>query len=284
MKSQGFSLLEITVVVSLMVIIAGTLMPVTAEVIQSSRDASTRDRLTTVAMAVEAFAADTRAAPFMLGHLVSPEGEGCNYGDASWRGPYVVEAEGFKVDAWGSWLSYERRNVFVHEDAQRLPGTGEGCYAMAVTGRLTSSGADRNFGSSDDLVSEARVSGVIREVAVTDTRERLKTLRAAISVYAADFYSPGASGWGSLVDTEGEWWNLNDGRLLVDDANGNQVPVVLASLRIARLLPDATSGEVPESWPFNGSDRFLFDGFGSAFQVRGRGAQVMVRSRFLNDW
>ena len=284
MRSQGFTLIETAVVVSIMVIIAGVLMPVTADVIQSSRDASTRDRLTTVAMAVEAFAADTRAAPFMLGHLVSPQGEGCDYEGAGWRGPYVAEAEGFKRDAWGRWLGYERRDVFVHDEAQRLPGVREGCFAMAVTGRLTSSGADGAAGTSDDLTTEARVAGVIREEALADTRERLETLRAAITDYATEYYSPGASGWGTLVDTDGEWWNLNDDRLMVDGPDGDQVSVALASPRIARLLPAADSSEVPDSWPFNGSDRFLFDGFGSAFQVRGRGAEVMVRCRFLHDW
>ena len=270
--AAGFTLVETVVVVMIMVAITATLLPVITSVIQDSRIQSTLRRLQVLADALEAFAADTRAAPGQLGHLLSPQGESCDYRDANWRGPYIAEASGFATDAWGRRVGYQRRDVGIHDTAETLPGSEAPCFAMAVTAQLISGGVDGRLETTDDLVEEARISSVIRSVALGDSDYRLRRLRQAIAVYAAEFYGPGSSGWSSLADTSGEWVDINS------------LPEILEGLRRARLLPAANAPEsTTGGWPFNGSDRFVFDGFGKPFQVRGRAAQLLVRSRYRPD-
>jgi general secretion pathway protein G len=150
MKRNGFTLIEIIVVMAIMSILAGVLTPIVYRVWDDQKIEVTKTRMAALKIAIAGdpklyqqgirshygFIGDIGALPESLDDLVTDSGRW-----AGWNGPYLngFDAVDFKVDAWGHDL------VYVEQIPPLLVGGEE------IVATLRSAGPDGKFGSSDDI-------------------------------------------------------------------------------------------------------------------------------------
>lgn len=157
MSRNGFTLIEIIVVMAIMSILVGVLTPLVYRTWDDSKIATTSERMAALKMAIAGdpklyqqgirshygFVGDIGALPDNLDDLVA---DSTSWAD--WNGPYLngFNADDFKLDAWGHDLAYAVQSP-------PLLVSGE-----EVVATLRSAGPDGNFGSSDDIDENSDLS------------------------------------------------------------------------------------------------------------------------------
>ena len=140
MGKKGFTLLEVLTVISVMVILAGIVLPSLRTARKRAFQAKAQTQIVSLMLALKNYKSDLGDYPAVLNaaHLM--------LGDASfpptWRGPYMelklgqdMNAAGDILDAWGSPFHYVK-------------------HSSLTNGRyfdLVSLGPDRNLGTADDI-------------------------------------------------------------------------------------------------------------------------------------
>jgi general secretion pathway protein G len=100
--SQGFTLIEILVVVMILAVLAATIIPQFASTTQSAKVKAARHDIATLESSVERFFLDMDRYPSaeeQLKALITPPGEG----GKNWHGPYIKE---LTPDPWGNGYVY----------------------------------------------------------------------------------------------------------------------------------------------------------------------------------
>jgi len=168
-RTRAFTLLEVVVAVSIMVLIAGVAIPVTAAMVRSARSDATAKRLDVIASGVEAYFSDTLRFPNNLAALGSDDGV------TGWAGPYVTD----------NFVAGPAGSSFAEDDfGTTIQLTG----ATASSIDLVSAGSDRAVGSADDVIRRVNVLPILREV----TEDRLEVFNHALSKYNANLQQNGA--------------------------------------------------------------------------------------------
>jgi len=136
-RSDGFTLIELVVVVTILTLVAAAAVPTVAALDAAARYEELERRFDVHETALRAFAFDMVRAPATLDELASSSASG-------WLGPYLdaPTSAAPSVDPWGTALAY----------AVLAPNHV----------RLTSAGADRTFGGGDDVVREASLAPELR--------------------------------------------------------------------------------------------------------------------------
>ena len=117
---SGFTLIELTIIIVVLGVIAVVGIPVMGNMINSSRIAATRDELTTLKIAIigksgsgsiRGYENDVGTLPPDLQGLYSKPGGVSNWDKftkTGWNGPYVDGADGdYLKDAWGTDYVYD---------------------------------------------------------------------------------------------------------------------------------------------------------------------------------
>ena len=146
MNKRGFTLLEVLAVISVMVILAGIVLPSLRTSRGRAFEARTEAQLASVALALKLYRADMGVFPSQVTLWTLVEGVAFGGGPslgARWRGPYI-ELKGNRdvnlttgalLDAWGRAIRYTR-------------------HSTLVDGRwfdLSSDGPDGVFNNTDDV-------------------------------------------------------------------------------------------------------------------------------------
>jgi general secretion pathway protein G len=148
---RAFTLLELVVSISILVLLAGVSLPLTAALVRAGKNEATAARQDELAIAVESYFADVGAFPAKLAGIAS------NPGKAGWKGPYAAATA--LDDAFDKAMRLEART--------------------ATTIAIHSAGADHKFATADDVRREVNVAPRLREI----TRARLDVVNAAIVAY-----------------------------------------------------------------------------------------------------
>lgn len=159
--TRGFTLLEIIVAVSIMVMLAGFAVPLSSTLIRSAKEDATRSRLETLAKATYAYFEDTLSFPKNLAALTS------NNGTPGWAGPYVTSnyvassaaTAKYDLDAFDNTIVFGTKS--------------------ASTIEILSLGADHKKSTTDDIKVVVNVLPAMR----TYTQERVDAFNAAIVAY-----------------------------------------------------------------------------------------------------
>ncbi|MEZ6013656.1 MAG: prepilin-type N-terminal cleavage/methylation domain-containing protein [Planctomycetota bacterium] len=159
---QGFSLIELVIVMMIMAMLVGVVTPVASTMLNREGKKATIAEMAAFGDAVQLYFEDTLALPDEVSDLLADNAV------TGWAGPYlsgsIVDASAgatdFEADAWNN--------------AYRLTLSGD-------TWTLESRGADRAWGGGDDLSIVVNVGGVRREL----TEERLAVINRAVLNYNA---------------------------------------------------------------------------------------------------
>ncbi|HPF14397.1 MAG TPA: type II secretion system protein [Planctomycetota bacterium] len=171
----GFTLIELIVAVTILAILAGAAIPVTAKVLTYKARKATQEEQTQILDAAANFFADTGSLPLSVANLlVAPQGV------AGWTGPYLP---GISTDQLSGLTTYQ-------VDGWSRP------YRVTVAGdtwTLESAGEDGTFGTPVDLQSVLDVTYLRREWTI----DRLRTVNQAITLYNAALQatSPLSTNW-----------------------------------------------------------------------------------------
>jgi general secretion pathway protein G len=167
---EGFTLLEVLVVLAIVGTLSGVIGTVIGTAITSAEIEATEERLDNVKEAlllyfedIDAFPQDTGNAVNDLGRLI------IDPGITGWNGPYMssgFEQNDYALDAWGRTLSYSY-----------TPG------GMACT--VESSGPDGSSGNSDDISLTIDATSVYRNK-VRSVKTELEVIKVAAQAYATD--------------------------------------------------------------------------------------------------
>ena len=158
---SGFTLIELIVAITIISILAGAAIPVTAKVVTYQARKATHTEQSAIVEAAGNYFADTNALPSSVADLlVAP------LGVAGWTGPYMP---GVSADSLSGLTTYQ-------VDGWSRP------YRVTVAGdtwTLESSGQDGTFGTSVDLQIVLNVTFIRREKSLAT----LKTINQAITLY-----------------------------------------------------------------------------------------------------
>ncbi len=160
-RLRGFTLLEIIISVSIIVLLAGITVPMTATIMRAARKDATAKRLDAIGKATYQYFEDTMTFPTALTDLNADNGV------AGWAGPYMLdyfyasnpEAKDFGLDDFGTPIQF---------------GT-----PTPTSTTIVSLGADHTENTADDIVQSVNVLPVLRSV----TQANVDTLNAAITAY-----------------------------------------------------------------------------------------------------
>ncbi|MSR61029.1 MAG: prepilin-type N-terminal cleavage/methylation domain-containing protein [Planctomycetes bacterium] len=165
---QGFTLIELVVVMAIVAVLAGAAVPMATKFFTSKARAATRAELEEIAAAVLPYFRDTSKLPSSVTDLTQ------NPGVNGWAGPYLSistteawsGATDIQVDAWARAYRFTTKSASLLE--------------------IASAGEDGTFGDASDIAFRIDVTPVRRE----ETLAQLATLNSAITLYNRD-YLPG---------------------------------------------------------------------------------------------
>ncbi len=179
---RGFTLLELSIAVTILAILAAAAVPVTATVLDYRLRKSTRDELSQISEASGEYFRDTLAFPTAVDQLLRDPNGGhaatvpsnpsvsASSRVQGWSGPYLAsisvdsnsKLDDWEVDAWSRPYKFSR-------------------VGDVLT--ISSAGEDAVFGSTDDLSIELEVTWIRREV----TLEVLRVINQAIVLYNGQY-------------------------------------------------------------------------------------------------
>ncbi len=160
LKQNGFTLIEMVIVVAIMTLLIGIAAPSLSGLMNSEKDSAAESELEALAQATLTFTEDTKKRPRNLDSLYDSNVPG-------FGGPYIddliggrdVNGQGYRYDPWKKK------------------------YRMKTVGRtkiiFTSAGQDGRFGTADDISREVDVRPVLRRISL----ENLAILNLAVSSY-----------------------------------------------------------------------------------------------------
>lgn len=160
--------LEMVLVLSLLVLMAGALAPLLVSQINREKVALAKNSMENLAQAVERFYRDTQTLPPNLRDLVAPA-QGAQVEYNNWQGPYfcqgVVEGDAGNsiCDAWGKPYEVE--------------------ILSADTMQITSYGVDRQKGTADDLRRTVSVRAWVFAQKTSNTMAEMAIINSAITDY-----------------------------------------------------------------------------------------------------
>jgi prepilin-type N-terminal cleavage/methylation domain-containing protein len=177
---RGFTLIELVIAISIVAVLAGAAIPVTAKVLTYKARKATREELQVLGDAALEHFRDTRTIPTTVSSLMVDSNV------AGWSGPYLGGAvtdqltgtSGFEVDAWSR------------------------SYRFTVSGdqlTIASRAEDATFGNTDDLSIVVDVGVARREETVAE----LKLLNQSINAYNATYLAtaPLSMVWSTAYST-----------------------------------------------------------------------------------
>ena len=214
-SSQGFSLMEVVLAVSIMSVIAGVSLPVTLTVLDRANTKATKQELQNLADAASRMFEDTKTLPLAVEHLLIDQGT------PGWTGPYLP---GSFVDGISGLGGYE------------VDGWSNG-YVLRVQGAaltFTSKGGDGTLDSDDDIALTLDTTMILRR----ETLENLEVINAALqsynSLHLAEFPLP--ANFASIQSTLVSTGFLPDSVLYQKDAWGDSyVEDPLGSTPVVRI-------------------------------------------------
>ena len=159
---DGFTLLEMVIVLSIMAIVAGTAVPLASMAINSKARRVTLEELDGLQLAVGEYFRDTGQLPGAIGDMEQ------NPIVAGWTGPYL---QAFSIDQNSGLSQY---SVDAWSQA----------YQLAIAGSvltITSPGQGGSFGDGNDLAITVDVTPIRREM----TLDTMKIVNQAIQLYNA---------------------------------------------------------------------------------------------------
>ena len=130
-RSQGFSLVEILIVIALIGIVATLVIGNVGSGFASGQSKTAKSQIAAVGMSVERYYLDNGAYPDRLEDLVQKPGNATN-----WGGPYAKQSQ--LTDPWGSPLEY------------RAPGEGGRDFDLVSLGKDKRQGGE---GNAKDIAS-----------------------------------------------------------------------------------------------------------------------------------
>lgn len=163
-NKQGFTLLELIVVITIIALIAGTLAPAGVLAINIQRRVLTEKRMEDIHLAIRSYFEDVREFPFTLDDLFQ------NPGDAAWKGPYITP-----IIRGGE----DTTNTVTH-DAFGSPYDLE---LGVLDASLTSFGANKqdDNGTEDDIVMFIDMTEFLK----AETKLEIGILNRAAAMYEA---------------------------------------------------------------------------------------------------
>jgi len=160
-RRNGFTLLELIIVMALISMLAGVILPTSGAILRSKGRRATIEEMGLIAAASQEFYRDTRQFPSDPLDLLGS-------GTAGWSGPYLP---GVVDDPWSGQAGYA------------VDGFGTD-YVFAASGvqmTITSLGADRTSGTADDIQLDVNVTALLRQM----TMDELRVINVAITQYNA---------------------------------------------------------------------------------------------------
>ncbi len=164
-RAQGFTLIELVIVISILAVITGAAVPLASKFFNSKARAATRTELGEISAAVLPYFRDTAKLPTSVDGLLKSSKV------AGWAGPYLsvgaIEpwsgATDIQVDAWTRAYRFTAKSASVLE--------------------IASAGEDGQFGDAADIAFTVDVTPVRRE----KTLAQLATVNSAITLYNRDY-------------------------------------------------------------------------------------------------
>lgn len=163
---RGFTLLEVIVVITIMVLIAGAVAPMAAQAVSSARNDATRAQVKQLGEASLQFAKDVLRAPRNLTELNNNSGH-----VPGWNGPYA--SAGFDAAGPGTTAGGYTNDAF-----------GRQLRVITVSNRsirIVSAGEDGIRNNQDDISVLIDITPVLRN----ETFSRIATINSAILQYNA---------------------------------------------------------------------------------------------------
>ncbi len=160
-RRGGFTLIELIIAVTVLAILAGAAVPVTAKVLDYKARTATQEEQQGIVAAAADYFADTQQLPSSIADLlVQPVGL------TAWTGPYLP---GVSTDSLSGLTTFQ-------VDGWSRP------YRVTVTGdvwTLESAGADNTFSNLDDITTVLNVTYLRRR----ESLRRLEIVNQAIQQY-----------------------------------------------------------------------------------------------------
>ena len=157
----GFTLIELIIAVTVLSILAGAAIPLTAKMLDYKARTATQEEEQGIVEAAANYFADNNQLPSSIADLlVQPVGL------TTWTGPYLP---GVSTDSLSGLTTYQ-------VDGWSRP------YRVTVSGdawTLESAGADNTFGNTDDVTTVLNVTYLRRK----ETLRRLEIVNQAITLY-----------------------------------------------------------------------------------------------------
>lgn len=193
MKQKGFTLIEVIVVMTIVVILAGILVPFTYRTLEEMKVNETREKMLTIKRAIlgdlnitaegsrsiQAFVLDNGELPAAISHPLN--GVDARFAGATtisddllsadplvypnWKGPYVIGTD-YKRDAWGDDIVY----TITETDAND----------RSIRAEMRSYGVDRTKNTSDDIVMTVDYEETVQYHRTALTRRKMADLKKAM--------------------------------------------------------------------------------------------------------
>ncbi|NUM35137.1 MAG: type II secretion system protein [Candidatus Brocadiae bacterium] len=186
---KGFTLIEMVVVLSVMAIVAGTLVPVGMQVIERERERVTMENMGTIANAVRDYYRDVgQWPPVSTGNQRNLAALYTNPGVTGWRGPYVA-SNFVSTDAADNTILYDKWRMLY----RAIPDTTSPNLIL----RIQSAGPDKAYHATmqgDDIVRQVYVGDLT--ISTTNSLKGITTIaeinaiNTALNYYRARNYAP----------------------------------------------------------------------------------------------